>query len=175
MIKRPDWITNVFAASGIRPNRLVEHRNNFSVWCLMESWPACVLAKSTASHWCFQVKNSRFFLSLSRSEPLRRARSWNCSRLALDPETGLSLHKKLRVLLTIILKWVNYCLLQLGKNCFGSLPRDWLIKCLALIAGLRISNSLYSSAFHQPKDYSNYSDQSYFNSLRNSSEHVGKM
>jgi len=31
-------------------------------------------------------------------EPLRRARSWNCIRLALDPGTRLSLHKKLRVL-----------------------------------------------------------------------------
>ncbi|KAI2656725.1 Stanniocalcin-2 [Labeo rohita] len=86
--------------------RLAERRNNFSARCLMESRPACARAKSTASHWCFQVKNSIFL-----PEPLRRARSWNCSRLALDPGTGLSLHKKLRVLLTIILKWVNYCLL----------------------------------------------------------------
>ncbi len=61
----------------------------------MESRPACALAKSTASHSCFQVQNSSFL-----PEPLRRARSWNCSRLALDPGTGLSLHKKLRVLLT---------------------------------------------------------------------------
>ncbi len=92
----------------------------------MESRPACALAKSTASHSCFQVQNSSFL-----PEPLRRARSW--SRLALDPGTGLSLHKKLRVLLTIIYSY--------GNNCFGSLPRDWLIKCSELIVGLRIRNS----------------------------------
>lgn len=107
----------------------------------------------------FPSKKQPFFFL---PEPLRRARSWNCSRLALDPGTRLSLHKNLRVLLTIILKWVNYCLLQLRKNCFGPLPRDWLIKCLELIVGLRISNGLYRSVIHQPKDNSSYFDQSYF-------------